>query len=95
MISDLRILRDFRNYFIELKTYGVTSYELNLLQKLFSSYTITNSGSYFGNIQLNEHENARQLNTLMFELIRELTDTSHPEYREKIIKLHKELFGVI
>ena len=97
-VSDIRILRDFRNYFMELKhTYPASDCEIKELQKYFKN-PLMNSGAFFSIDHQNQtyakqpeqmmHMLNTKLNSLMSELKQQLSD---PSMRPKIIELYKSL----
>ncbi|MEM0353968.1 MAG: hypothetical protein QXW79_00165 [Thermoplasmata archaeon] len=89
MTSNIRILRDFRNYFIELKKSNSASYfELAILEEFFPN--IRDPNGYFGNLE--SSKNDLKLLHLMSELNRKL---SIPSEKTKIEKLHFDLFHTI
>lgn len=87
MASKIRMLRDFRNYFVELKRSNNANYfELTILEEIFPN--IRNPNGYFGNTDSSKED--LNLLHLMSELNKKL---SIPSERTIIEKLHNDLFA--
>lgn len=85
MVNNIKVLRNFRNYFIELKNSGVANrFELEILEKIFPLIQADNS--FFKDTE--KHRD--QLNLL--HLMKQVHDKLNGPDRGKVIELYIDLF---
>lgn len=86
MVSNIRIFRKFRNYFIDLKNSGIANrFELIILEPYFP--IITKPATYF-----NDTDSTRDPINLL-HLMSQLNDKLNSPDRGKIIELYVDIFG--
>ena len=87
MVSNIRLLRKFRNYFMELKAAGIANrFELAILQKYFP--LIDSPTSYF-----RENDPIRDPINLL-HLMNQLNEKITCGDRSRIVELYTEIFAL-